>query len=103
MTPDDDLRPTAGARFVLERTAVDGATATYRAAIYTPDGVHEATATLGEDGSASVGAIVPAVAEDLAARLAMFAKLTARAAVARRDAGEKTWPARVMRWRGPGR
>jgi hypothetical protein len=100
---DDGLRPTAGARFVLELTGVDGAAATYRAAIYTLDAVHEATATLREDGGVAVGALIPAIADELAAKLAMFAKLVARGAVARREAGEKTWPVRVMRWRGPGR
>jgi hypothetical protein len=100
---DDGLRPTAGARFVLELTAVAGAAATYRAAIYTPDAVHEGTATLREDGGIEVGALVPAAADELAAKLAMFAKLVARGVTARRDAGEKAWPARVMRWRGPGR
>jgi hypothetical protein len=33
----------------------------------------------------------------------MVAKLTARAAGKKREDGMPPWPARVLRWRGPGR
>lgn len=91
------LHPTAGARYVLERTADASARATYRAAIYTPDAEFAATATLVDDGTVELPPTgAPA---ELDARLLMFAKLTARGAAKRRDDGLPTWPARVTRWR----
>ena len=96
-----DLRPTAGARFLLERDRDEGATAQYRAAIYTPDATFEGRATLGEDGSATVD--VASAPAELSAALQMIAKLTARAAAKKREDGLPAWPQRVLRWRGPGR
>jgi hypothetical protein len=91
------LNPASGARFLLERTAEDGARATYRATIYTPDAAHTATAVLADDGTVL---LTPTGAPgDLDAMLAMFAKLTARGAAKRREDGLPPWPARVMRWR----
>jgi hypothetical protein len=92
--------PTEGARFLLERERDEGASAVYKAAIYTPDATYEGTAVLRDDGSISVELTAPA---DLADMLAMLAKLTARAAAKKREDGLPPWPARVMRWRGPGR
>jgi hypothetical protein len=96
-----DLHPTEGARFLLERVTESGASATYRAAIYTPDATWESTATLGEDGSVE---LAPTGAdEELHDMLAMIARLTARGAAKRREDGMLVWPARILRWRGPGR
>jgi hypothetical protein len=65
---------------VLELVAVhdDGAAADYAMAIYTPE---------------------PAAAPELSAKLVIIARLVARGVEARRQTGEKVWPARVMRWR----
>lgn len=91
------LHPTAGARFVLERTVDNGTRATYRASIYTPDAVYAATAVLADDGGVE---LQPTGAPgDLDEMLATFAKLTARAAAKRREDGLPAWPSRVMRWR----
>jgi hypothetical protein len=95
-----DLTPTEGARFLLERDRDDNATALYRAAIYTPSQTFEGTATLGEDGSVSLDLAAPA---ELLEMMQMVAKLTARAAAKKRADGLPPWPARVLRWRGPGR
>jgi hypothetical protein len=95
-----DLTPTEGARFLLERERDDGATALYKAAVYTPAQTFEGRATLGEDGSVSLDIAAPA---DLVETLTMVAKLTARAAAKKREDGMPPWPARVLRWRGPGR
>lgn len=102
----DPLHPSEGMRLLLERRAVrpDGAGATYRAAIYTPDQLFEYEAELGIDGSAELdpGPTPPAPAE-LEDKLRAHARQTARAA-ARRAADElPPWPHRVLRWRGPGR
>lgn len=95
-----DLTPTEGARFLLEREREDGATCVYKAAIYTPDATFEGTATLSADGSVAISVTAP---EDLAEMLTMVAKLTARSAGKKREDGLPPWPARVLRWRGPGR
>ncbi len=95
------LRPTAGARFLLERTGAPGeaARADYRVVVYTPDAEFAGSAVLGDDGSVElVPTGAPAI---LDAALAMFAKLTARGAPKRREDGLPTWPARVLRWRSP--
>jgi hypothetical protein len=96
-----DLTPTEGARFLFERASEDAAGARYRVAVYTPDATFSGDATLGYDGSVAVE-LAEAPAE-LAAIAAMFAKLTARSAQKQRDDGLPPWPARVLRWRGPGR
>lgn len=92
-----DLHPTEGARFLLERTAIDGARATYRAAIYTPDAVFASIATLDEDGSV----ILPPTGAPgaLDERLITVAKLLARDAHRRRADGLPAWPSRILRWR----
>ena len=95
-----DLTPTEGARFLLEREREEGGRAVYKAAIYTPDATYEGTATLGDDGSVALAIEAPA---ELAEMLTMVGKLTARAAAKKRDDGLPPWPARVLRWRGPGR
>lgn len=86
---------------MLERREDRGASATYRAAIYTPTTTYEGLATLADDGTSTVD--VPGAPEDLVATLAMLAKLTARSAPKKREDGLPPWPARVLRWRGPGR
>jgi hypothetical protein len=99
-----DLVPTAGARLLLELAPGernDAARAAYRAAIYTPGATYEGRAELADDGSSAVH--VEGAPAELAEALAMFGKLTARAAAKRRADGLPPWPARVLRWRGPGR
>jgi hypothetical protein len=95
-----DLAPTEGARLLLERERDDGSRAEYRAAIYTPDATYEGRAALDDDGGAELAIDAP---EELAEALRMLAKLTARAARKKREDGLAPWPARVLRWRGPGR
>jgi hypothetical protein len=92
-----DLRPTSGARFLLERERDDGTRAVYRAAVFTPDANYESRATLVDDGSVELAPT--GAGDELDAALAMFAKLTARGAAKRRDDGLVAWPARVLRWR----
>jgi hypothetical protein len=97
------LRPTEGARFLLEREReLDGGTrAVYRAAIYTPDAEFASSATVVDDGAFE---LAPTGAPDeLHDMLAMQARLLARGAAKRREDGLAAWPARVLRWRGPGR
>lgn len=106
----DPLRPSAGVRFLLERTAIaaDEASATYTASIITPTQRHELLATLFEDGRADISpAPTPGDgdrpdASDLK-RLDGIARTIARAARKNRADGLPAWPARILRWRGPGR
>jgi hypothetical protein len=95
-----DLTPTEGVRLLLERDRDEGARAVYKAAIYTPTSSYEGLATLGDDGSVTLDVTAPAELTEL---LAMVAKLTARGAEKRREDGLPAWPARILRWRGPGR
>ena len=92
-----NFHPTEGARFLLERTDDQGARATYRVSIYTPDAVFTTTATLDEDGSVVLAG--PGAPGDLDERLGTIAKLLARDAMKRRDDGLVVWPARILRWR----
>ncbi|HEY1813953.1 MAG TPA: hypothetical protein VGG74_16495 [Kofleriaceae bacterium] len=95
-----DLTPTEGARFLFERERADDAGARYKVTIYTPDATFAGHAQLGFDGSAALEVTAPA---ELVQAAEMFAKLTARSAAKQQDDGMPPWPARVLRWRGPGR
>ena len=97
----ESLTPSEGARFLLEREHDAGAQATYRAAIYTPTATFEGHATLRDDGTVDVD--VQNAPDELCSMLQMLAKLTARSAAKKREDGMPPWPARVLRWRGPGR
>ncbi|HLL24995.1 MAG TPA: hypothetical protein VK427_22830 [Kofleriaceae bacterium] len=102
------LRPTAGARFLLELERVEPGEverAVYRATVFTVDAEFTSTVTLAADGAvlvASTGADKGAPGE-LADTLVMLARLIARGAAKRRDDGLPAWPQRLLRWRGPGR
>jgi hypothetical protein len=95
-----DLTPTEGARFLFERASEDAAGARYSVAIYTPGTTFAGNASLGYDGSVTLELEAPA---ELAATAEVFSKLLARGAQKLRDDGMPPWPARVLRWRGPGR
>ncbi|MBV8758587.1 MAG: hypothetical protein JO257_14975 [Deltaproteobacteria bacterium] len=95
-----DLTPTEGVRVLLERRREEGTSCRYRVELFTPDATYAGEATLGEDGSVELQLTAP---DELADAARMFAKLTARGAAGRRADGLPPWPARVLRWRGPGR
>jgi hypothetical protein len=86
---------------LLERIAEREGGAEYRATIFTPEATHAGTAELRDDGSASV--TVEGATAELVEVMQMLAKLTARSAAKKREDGFPPWPARVLRWRGPGR
>jgi class 3 adenylate cyclase len=93
-----DLHPTDGARYLLEREGeAGGSRVRYRAAIYTPEAVFTAVATLGDDGSVEL-APTGAPAE-LHARLVTLARLVARDAAKLAGDGMPAWPQRILRWR----
>ena len=96
-----NLRPTEGARFLLERIDEEGGSATYRATIFVPDAEHSVTARLDDDGTVEIPATGAPPALDDA--LAVQVRLLARGAAKRAEDGLVKWPARVLRWRGPGR
>ena len=108
----ESLHPSEGARFLLERRAVEqgGDAARYRAAIYTPDARFEYEATLRAGGEVELapaaaeqgGAPAPAPAE-LESKLLAHARTCARAAQRKQADGLPPWPHRILRWRGPGR
>lgn len=86
------LRPTDGARYLLELAAATDTTARYRAWILTPSASFTYTADLtaaAEPALTPTGAPAPT---DLLDRLTMFARLLARSA--------PPWPHRHLRWRG---
>ncbi len=95
-----DLTPTEGVRLLLEREREDGTRGIYRVQVFTPATTFSGTATLDDDGSVALTLEAPA---DLVDMMTMVAKLTARGAAGRREDGMPPWPARILRWRGPGR
>lgn len=97
----EPLRPGQGARFLLERRSVapDQASATYRAAIITPDQRHELDAVLHLDGAAELTPIGPPPPANLMSRLTAHARQAARAAERRRADQLPPWPHRILRWR----
>lgn len=95
-----DLTPTEGVRVLLEREREEPAGCRYRVQLFTPDATYAGAATLGEDASVALELDAPTALVEIAT---MFAKLTARGAAGRREDGLPVWPARILRWRGPGR
>ena len=87
----DRLRPTEGARFLLEHER-DGA---YRAWVITPDARFAYRAALVEGEEPTLTADGDPAPAELEKMLRMIARLTARSGA--------PWPHRVLRWRGPGR
>ena len=100
----DELRPTAGARYLLERESVDadGRRARYRARVLTPDAtfVYAGELLAGEEPALVSSDPAPSELQDT---LVMIARLIARGVDKRLADGLPPWPDRVMRWRGPGR
>ena len=81
-------------------SAIDGATATYRAAIFTADATYDGRATLARTARVDV----ELGRARRAARARDDSRSSSRAAPrSARDDGLPAWPARVLRWRGPGR
>jgi len=101
----DALRPAHGARYVLERedATEDGTRAVYRGEVVTAEAAIAYRVEMSDDGGVILKAVHDAALSDQEAMLSMIARLTARGAAARRADGLQPWPARVTRWRGPGR
>jgi hypothetical protein len=98
-------RPTAGARYLLQRgeVAADHRAARYEGRVLTPDAtyVYDAALVAGEEPVlTALGEVAP---HDLADTLIMIARLTSRGVDKRLADGLPPWPDRVLRWRGPGR
>lgn len=98
-----ELRPTDGARFLLERASIDpdGEAASYRGAIYLPDDERTYAVRVSSAGEATLdgGGAWP----EHEARLIDLARSLGRSAPRRKADGLPTWPERMLRWRGPGR
>ena len=101
----DRLRPSEGARFLLQLDGVeaDGRRARYQGWVLTPGQVHAYGAVLADDASVDVSALAAPAPDELQKMLSQIALLTARAAAGKRADGLPPWPHRVLRWRGPGR
>lgn len=95
------LHPSEGIRLLLERSAVepDDAAARYRAAIYTPDAVHDYTARLDLEGGVELTATGTPAPKALEDKLRVHARTVARAAAQKRKEGLPAWPHRILRWR----
>lgn len=102
---ESTLRPTEGARFLLERLSHedDGSRACYRAVIFTPQERFDYRIELDIEGAAHLTAQPPAAPADLEQTLGTIASLLARSAAKKRADQLLPWPPRVLRWRGPGR
>ena len=96
----DSLTPTAGARFVLELVEPDGG---YVGRIVTPASSYEYEVALTAGAEPVVRVRGAAAPSELAGMLIMIARLCARGAARRAEEGLPMWPARITRWRGPGR
>jgi len=102
---EDDLRPSEGARFLLERrdVALDDGHASYAAAIFTPAERRDYTVVLDMSGGAALTEGAGTGDGELEDTLVTIARLVARSAAKKRAEGLPPWPPRVLRWRGPGR
>jgi hypothetical protein len=106
LAPDlERLRPTEGARFLLqlERVEDDGRRARYLAWVLTPEAAYGYRASLADDATVDLAAEDAPAPDELQKMLSTIALLTARSAGGKRAEGLPAWPPRVLRWRGPGR
>jgi hypothetical protein len=85
------LRPTDGARYILELDTSAASTAHYRAWILTPSSSFAYAAALTAAAEPTLSPLAAAAPSDALARLTMFARLLSRAA--------PPWPHRIIRWR----
>lgn len=100
--PGQPSHPTRGARLLLERTSIaaDQSSATYRAAVITPDARFDYDALLRADGTVQLRPVGAPAEPAWEERLANHARQTARAAERRRAEQLPPWPPRLLRWRG---
>lgn len=99
MTPST-RRPSAGARYVLERVGEAKGSVVYRGFVHLPDADVPIEVVCGEGVSAQVEAdAVPAGGPEAAA-LARVAAALVRTAVRAAAASARTPPRRITRWRG---
>ena len=101
----EQLHPSAGARYLLERIGDPGdrRSADYRATVFTPTAAHAYQLALSIDEPPALRADAAPAEPALEATLLALAKSVARAAGRRRTDGLEPWPHRILRWRGPGR
>ncbi len=108
---ESTLHPSEGARFLLERVfqSEDQSQAHYRAVIFTPEIRVEYRARMSIDGQVQLEESAP-LSDDEATAVAPWQKtlvtlgrLLARSAAKKRADALPPWPARMLRWRGPGR
>jgi hypothetical protein len=94
------VKPASGGRVVLELEDTSPARVRYRAALFTPEAVHHASAEVAlEDGLVTFGDWdPPAPPEWLVAFALAFLRSEWRA---RRGTEAAPWPARISRWRAP--
>lgn len=99
------LHPSEGARFLFERVSEseDLASASYRAAIFTPGERFDYRVELDIDGHCARSAAGAPAPPELEKTLDILARLLARGARTKRADGLPPWPHRILRWRGPGR
>ncbi len=102
---DAGLHPKAGARFLFERQSEsdDHQSATYRAAIYTPEQCFEYLANMTLEGGHDIIPNPGSATQELESKLGKIATLIARSAKKKLANQLPPWPHRVLRWRGPGR
>jgi len=103
-----DLHPTEGIRLLLtlakdHEGECGSATVKYDAAIYTTDSQFLYLATLSDDGTVALVAESQSANEPDEKQLRNICASIARAAKRKRNDDLPPWPARVLRWRGPGR
>lgn len=103
MATAGELHPSEGIRLLLVLEAGDRQRAVYEASIYTPTERFEYRATLETGGVASLEPAGEPAPVEHEKKLENLIKSTARAAARKIADNLDPWPARILRWRGPGR
>jgi hypothetical protein len=99
----DDLHPSEGARFLLQRMSALGDSAHYLGSVFTPTHRFDYDVDAHMDGTASLRPRAAGADDNLEKRLQNLAASVARQAKAKKADDLQPWPERVLRWRGPGR
>jgi hypothetical protein len=100
--PGQPSHPSRGARLLLERESVaaDQSSASYRAAVITPEARFDYRAVLRADGTVELAPVGEPAAPAWEERLANHARQAARSAERRLADKLPPWPPRLLRWRG---
>lgn len=94
-------RPTAGARFVLEKAGETASAVIYRGTIHLPGADVPAEVTVELPGGAARAVLGEGGSPDLSKTAAALVRAATKAMASGAGSAPASWPRKIVRWRGP--